>query len=347
MKLVRQDTASGIRDGYDSPPTPLTADEREAFSETMGTFPQNVTFTPDFPRSAELISGMYRASAGTAVDGVVSVDPVALSYLLRGTGPIDTAGGRTLDAQNVVAALLSKVYAEFPDDERQNDYFRNVARTVFDEVVAGGGDPRTLLENLIEGVSERRIQVWSRRPAEQQLIAPTALGGSLPAPSKTTPQLGVYFNSSRPSKLEYYLDYDVSVAQNSCQVRQQDLTLSVKMRSRVPRDVAGLPDYVAGKYKGFKRGTMFFTVFVFVPDGSEVKSLTTGGEKDPFTVRELYGRSYVVRTVALAQGKSSTLQVRLLAPQGLTRTPELRVTPGVRSDGVGEIEPAACSSSQG
>ncbi len=30
---------------------------------------------------------MYKARSGRSVDGVVSVDPVALSYLLNGTGP--------------------------------------------------------------------------------------------------------------------------------------------------------------------------------------------------------------------------------------------------------------------
>ncbi|MBA2463434.1 MAG: DUF4012 domain-containing protein, partial [Nocardioidaceae bacterium] len=131
-----------------------------------------MNFTPDFPRTAELIAGMWESRQGLAVDGVVSADPVALSYMLRGTGPVETTGGRTLTAESAVPLLLSEVYAEIPDPARQNDFFDEAASSVFDAVAAGTGQPRIVLDGLTQAASERRVLVWSARGDEQRILAP-------------------------------------------------------------------------------------------------------------------------------------------------------------------------------
>ena len=93
VTLGRQDDAGSLG-RFVRPPIPLTGEEKALFGQELRVYPQDVNFTPDFPRTAELAAAMYRSKRGLAVDGVVSVDPVALSYLLRGTGPVTTAGGR-------------------------------------------------------------------------------------------------------------------------------------------------------------------------------------------------------------------------------------------------------------
>ncbi|HVL90241.1 MAG TPA: DUF4012 domain-containing protein, partial [Actinomycetota bacterium] len=44
---------------------------------------QNVNMEPHFPVSAPLIAGFYRATTGTEVDGVIALDPFALSAMLE------------------------------------------------------------------------------------------------------------------------------------------------------------------------------------------------------------------------------------------------------------------------
>ena len=68
------------------------------------------------------------------------------------------------------------MYADIADPDRQNDFFNVAARSVFDAVSSGTGDPRALLEGLVTSASERRLLVWSAHPDEQRLLAPTALG---------------------------------------------------------------------------------------------------------------------------------------------------------------------------
>jgi hypothetical protein len=79
IRMSRQATASGFPE-LDRPVLPLTAQERAVFGTQLGTFFQDANFSPDFPRAAELLAARWRQRYGGTLDGVVSVDPVALSY---------------------------------------------------------------------------------------------------------------------------------------------------------------------------------------------------------------------------------------------------------------------------
>jgi hypothetical protein len=342
ISLGRQGDAGSIS-RFTQPPTPLTHDEKVLFGDAIGRFPQDVNFTPDFPRSARLIEGMYRASTGQTVDGVVSVDPVALSYLLRGTGPVKTVGGTTLDAQKAVPLLLSKVYAKIPDPTQQNVFFNAAARSVFDAVSAGRGDPRAVLDGVVQATSERRILVWSGHPDEQRLLAPTALAGALPTRADSSPQVGVYFNAAGAYKLDYYLDYTATVTSSSCRAGRQHLTVNVAMHSSVPQHYRSLPDYVDPVQPGFGRGKILVNAYLFAPLGGEATSLRLDGAHEVFNTSRLDGRTLIARTVLLKPGQTSVLSVDLVSGRGQTGTAQLRATPGVRSTGVGSVSPSACS----
>ena len=236
ISLGRQDDAGSLG-RFEKPPVPLTKDEKAVFGEGLGAYPQDVNFTPDFPRSGELIAGMYKARGGPAVDGVLSVDPVALSYVLGGTGPLKTAGDQTLSADNAVRLLLSKVYEDIPAPDQQNDFFNAAARTVFDAVASGTGDPRVVLDGVVRAASERRLLVWSAHRDEQRLLASTALGGGLPRSPTKHPAVGVYFNAAAPDKLDYYLDYTTSVEPTSA---GRNLPSEVTMPSRAKRSMGSV-----------------------------------------------------------------------------------------------------------
>ena len=342
VKLGRQDTAGTIRSSRDRP-LPLSDEEKALFGSGMGIFPQSVNITPDFPRSGELIAAMYKASTGRSVDGVVSVDPIALSHLLVGTGPVRTVRGHTLTADNVVELLLSSVYEEIPDTSLQNVFFNAVARDVFQAVSSGTGSPRAVLRNLATSASERRLLVWSARPDEQKVLAPTAVGGGLETRAVDDPQVGVYFNAALPYKLDYYLDHDTSVVSSRCVNGRQHLTVTVDLSSRVPDTFRKLSRYVAPDVPQFERGTIVTTMYFFAPLDGSVRRMTVDGEEQTFTPQPLDGRPVVARTVTVEPGGSSTVTVDVVAGRGQTGTPDLRVTPGVRSTGLGPVSVSACS----
>ncbi len=179
IAMSTQGSAAADLGSYDKPALPLTKEERALFDVKMGIFPGDSNFTPDFPRTAELVQAMWERAQGQTVDGVLSTDPVALSHVLEGTGPVRLASGEQLTAQNAVQLLLNTVYLEQPDTTLQNNYFASAARSVFDAVSSGQGNPREVLGGLAQSASERRLLVWSDDAEEQELIAPTALSGAL------------------------------------------------------------------------------------------------------------------------------------------------------------------------
>ena len=77
------------------PVTTLDAATLALFSEKPATYYQNVTSVPDFATAAQLLQDFWKRTQSTPIDGVISADPVALSYLLNATGPLSLRTGDT------------------------------------------------------------------------------------------------------------------------------------------------------------------------------------------------------------------------------------------------------------
>ena len=339
VSIDRQGDAGTIG-RFSTPPLRLTAAEKDLFGTNLGTFAQDVTFTPDFPRSAQIVRAMWQQRFGGRIDGVASVDPVALSHVLGGTGPVQVPGGK-LTAGNAVQTLLSSVYARIPDPLAQNVYFRAVAGNVFEAVASGQGDPRAVVRELATSVSERRLLLWSSRSAEEDLISPTRLGGLVTADT-AAPQVGVFLNDAGGSKLDYYLDASTDVSATGCRAGRQELTVTLHLRSRVPRGAAGLPTYVVNHRAGQPKGNILLTTLAYAPPGGSVRSVSVGGAPVKLARHRIGGRDVVLQPVSISPQGVGTITWRMLTDVDQSGPVDLRVTPGVHSDGVGTVGPPAC-----
>ena len=342
IKMHAQGGAADLG-SYDKPALPLTREERALFDTKMGIFPADSNFTPDFPRTAELVQAMWQRAQGQSVDGVLSADPIALSYLLRGTGPVRLGDGAKLTADGAVQLLLNTVYLEQPDTELQDVFFASAARNVFDAVSSGRGDPRKVLEGLAQAASERRLLMWSDDRDEQALLQPTPLAGALFTGESDHPQIGVYLNDGTGAKLHYYVKHSVDVESLSCEGGVQKLKVTVTMSSDAPADARTLPASVVGGGFGVKLGTVRTGVLVYGPGGGRVESATLNGRKISIALMTHEGRPVANQTVDLAPGGRLKLEFLVVGDAGQTQKPALSVTPGVRSTGVGTVTASACS----
>jgi hypothetical protein len=342
VELGRQGDASTIG-RLETPPIPLTADEVELYGENLGRYPQNITFTPDFPRTAELARAMWNKASGRHVDGVISVDPVALSYLLRGTGPVRAPGGRELTADNAVRLLLSDVYAEIPDPAVQNRFFNKVAGSVFDAVAAGRGDPQAVLEGLAQGVAERRLLIWSSDPREQRILGPLKVSGALARTGTSRPRVGVYLNDGTGAKMSYYLRHHVRVTTTGCQDERQLLKTSVKLRSTAPDDTRALPDYVAESVAGAPRGVIRTTFYLYAPVRGYIREVSVDGTTVDVSRLQHEGRQVIRTTLDLRPGEHRRLDVAMVGGPGQLAEPLVRTTPGAFDPGVGEVDWEECA----
>ena len=103
ISIIDQGAASRTLGPFDPPVAELTGERPDLYGPELAQYPQDVNFTPDFPTAARLFAEMYRLRTGTTVDGVLAIDPVALSYMLEGAPPIDVGDGVSITADNLVS----------------------------------------------------------------------------------------------------------------------------------------------------------------------------------------------------------------------------------------------------
>ncbi len=314
---------------FAKPVARLTKDERNTFGTTIGTDIRDVNLLPSFPRSAAIARAMVQRSTSAKIDGVISLDPVALSYALRGTGAVRVGDDTRLTSENAVEILLNQVYARYEDPAAQDAFFADAARRIFTQVLDGRGDPRKVLSGLDQAVEEHRILMWFPREDEQAEIEPTALSGRL-RDDGTSPRVGVYVNDATSSKMQYYLRQTSSVHAQSCSADgRQRLRTTATFRSTAPADAAQLPSYIAGTGKHSRVGTQRIGVQIALPVGSDVSELTINGKRRLVSQSAFGGRPFVRVPMVLKPGQSITVVVDSTTGRDQRGRPVLDVTPGV------------------
>ena len=257
-------------------PAPSTRD-------LVATYPIDVNFTPDFPSAAERFLAMYTARTGRSASGVISLDPRVVSRLLVARDPIPLPDGTSLDYNNVVAFLLSDVYAKFPtwDQSPARDAYTAAATSAaFRAVISGGGDLRVTVSNVKDMVDERRIMVWSAHPGEESALLATPVSGRLPMDPPARPSVGVFVNDGSGSKLGYYLDGVTRLTPGTCQSDgSRQLALQVDLGSSAPSK--GLPEYVLGATVNRIPYQLQLNAMVFAPTGGSVSGVRVDGKDVP------------------------------------------------------------------
>ena len=196
ITLTAQASSTDFRDAGGEPVADVPEGLRPLFDERPARYVQNVTQLPDFAAGAPLAREMWRQQHGTEVDGVIAVDPVALSYLLTTTGPVSLPSGDVLTSENTVPLLLDEVYRRYSDPKQQDAFFQSATSAVFGALAAGDLEPRALVEALDRSGRERRLLVWSADSQEQAVLDGSTLQGGLPGSGDGATTLGVYVNDA-------------------------------------------------------------------------------------------------------------------------------------------------------
>lgn len=309
---VVDDLSGGSLAGLAAPALPLTDAEKALFGPLLGTDMRDVTFTPDFPRSAALAAAIWRQHGRPPVDGVLSVDPGALAALLGATGSVKLADGSTLTADNAVPQLLNGVYLQIPKPAAQDAYFAATAASVLHAVVSGQGKPAAVMEALATAAREGRLMVWSSHDEEQARLKGTVLSGELRGESGSSGIIGVYLNDGTQAKMGYYLSLDVTGSATQCQADgSQVVNLTVALTSHAPADAVTLPDYITGAGAVVPRGTTRTNVLVYAPTGGGIDSVTVNSQRSGAFAQVQDGLPVVGVTLDLTPGQTGTMVLRV------------------------------------
>jgi hypothetical protein len=316
--------------GGTAPAVELPKDTAQQYGPSPAIDPRDANFTPDFPEAAQIMKAMVERQRDEKLDGVVSVDPIALAQLMRGTGPVTVTNGVTLNAGNVVQALLNQTYQVLDTQEEQNTFFETVARKIFDSVMGGQGDQQLAIRGLASAAGQHRVLVWSAHDDEQAALEGTAVSGSITGDSAKRPQIGMYINDSTAGKMDYYLQYRSSAAAVDCRKDDaQDIRATLALTSTMPTDFSSLSVWILGSGQYAAQGTIAFNLRVYAPRGGEITGLHVDGESRSITSDTHKDRQVAFVPITLGPGQKTTVTADIRTAKGQSGDGVFSFTPGM------------------
>jgi len=335
-KIKITQTASGSSDFTNGPNRPMVAkinpQTEHIYGKIIGQWTSNITQTPNFPTTAKLAEAYWEEyKPGTKIDGVLSIDPVALSYMLKGTGPVKLASGDTVTSKNAVSLLMNKIYFRSSDYRVLDAFFGSAAESMFNALASGKGDPKVTLEGIVKAANEGRILYWSNHKSERTVIDGMRLAGTLPASNAKDTVIGTYLNDVTGAKMDYYLKMKVKASSDQCTVADDKaptfkVTVTLHNDVKLP-EAPYLPSYITGPW--YKAGSIGTDVVVYSPVGAKITSWKVDGvHQDAVTTGPDLDRNVVRLKVKNTPGQTVTLTYTITGKAGADYGPlSVRTTP--------------------
>jgi hypothetical protein len=321
-------------------------DSAAALSLGIRQYSNLATARPDFPTAGRLLSAYWARDRGLDVDGVISVDPLALAEILKATGPVPIADGDVLTSENAVSLLLNQVYFKYDsyaEPQKVDDYFHSAASAVIAKVVDGNFDLKTMIDALQRAVNGGSILAWSAHADEQATLDGTRIQGVLPTSNDASTVMGVYFRDQSASKLDFYLDSASHTVSDVCTgTPTPTVQTTVDISSRLTQAEAdALPRYV----KSYLFGSQIFVtqVYVYGPVGSTLADAQVVVAGDKTTVEPSVvdlGRPVAMFTIQLRYGQTASVAATFTGAAGSYGPLEIRGTPMVNATKVTVDQPA-------
>ena len=339
VTLTRQTSTADIP-AFAEPVIALPQGTENVFGRNPALVLQDTTMTPDFSLTARSVSAMWTQTFGDTPDGVISLDPVTLRYLLQATGPVTLPTGDSLTAENATALLLNEVYTKLPNPRDQDAFFAGAAAAVFAKISAGDVDTTALLTALTRAGSENRVFLFSADETLQAIVADTTLGGIVPPP--TLGDFGLFLNDQTAAKMDYFLEAQIATGVTGCRIDgKQTFVLRVTLTNTAPADAAlTLSDYITGAGQhGTPPGNIRTSVVVYgtsAQKGTWGEVLAEGQHFDSFVTSD-GDHSVVQAMVELAPGESRTLTFRMLGSQPTSAPMSLLTTPLLENNKIGTL----------
>ena len=241
----------------------------------------NSNLSPHFPYGAQIWMELWRLQSGEKLDGVIAIDPTAISYLLKSTGPITLASGEEITAQNVVQKTLKDAYKRYEkDNNARKQYLVDIMNATFTRFTSMEFSKITLAKQVVPVLLQNRVLIYSSDATIQDALSLTKLGGTMNL-GPNNEYRAVILNIDA-SKLDYYLDREIAVKTTKCGVNATT-EVSIKVTNQVTnpeklsayvlsrKDKTKPADLVTGQHR--------FKVFIYGPNGSTLISASRSSVK--------------------------------------------------------------------
>ncbi|WP_315107613.1 DUF4012 domain-containing protein [uncultured Microbacterium sp.] len=306
---------------------PVDPEAIAIYGDKIGRYTPDLTMIPNFPEAASIMQQWWKQIDDSQFEGVMSIDPIALSYILGATGPIQLPTGDTLSAENAASLLLNEVYFRYDDIFEQNAFFGAAATSVFTAVTGGNLDVVPFITAVGRAAEEGRLLYTSSDPVQTELVGHSRFSGMMAADGADQTTIGVFVNDNTGSKKSYYLDMGISVCTSGSTVTS-DVALTSSLTAEQAED---LPWYITGPY--FDPSEISSFVAVYGPTNSSVGTATVDGAPANIVSQGNHlGRPVVLVEVLNTLADSHALQVTFdgvdpsYGPVSVWNTPMVRDT---------------------
>ena len=157
----------------------------------------------------------------------------------------------------------------------------------------------------------------------------------MPVDNTDATTIGVYFNDTTGSKMDYFVDAAVAVTTDQCTTGSApQWTTTVTLTNSISReDAAELPRYITGPY--YTPGDIATDFLVYSPVGARIESCTVNGQEYPAVAHGPHlGRDVIRVSIVTPPLSTSTLEVKMVGADGSVSSDygplEVRHTPMVR-----------------
>jgi hypothetical protein len=237
---------------------------------------QNSNLSPHFPYGAEIWLALWKKEFGQTLDGVIAIDPTALSYILRSTGPITLNSGEQITSDNLVADTLKDAYKRFEKDNKaRKQYLVDIMNATVKHLNSGDYSKLKMAQAIRDGIVANRILFYSTDESAQSKLSQTRLGGFMSLESNN--EFRTVIQNIDAGKLDYYLDRDVTIESKTC---ENDRQTQVRIRvTNTLKSATGLSSYVLtradkGKPASLIAGSHRFKVFIYGPTNAKLVSVS-------------------------------------------------------------------------
>lgn len=260
---------------------------------------RNSDMSPNFPYAARIWAGMWQAKTGQHITGAIALDPTALSYMLRATGPTVLPDGTQVGAWNVVKLTESRQYSKFSGRLERQAWLVGLSRAVAHKL--------TSTNSVIElgravtiAAAQRRVVVWSSSPVIEKSLVAAGYAGVLPT---SGPVSSFAVNNAAGNKLDYYLNRAMTYRRSGCGTGASAIA-TLTLTDNAPRH--GLPHYVTQRADhppaGAKVGDNHLIVSYYATAGSSFARVTVDGKPHTYLSSTENGLSVALLDVELKVG---------------------------------------------
>jgi hypothetical protein len=274
-------------------------------------------YSPNFPVVAATWAAMVEKTTGKRIDGVIALDPAAISYSLGNNTKIRLRSyPEEITGENALAVIANDQYRL--DKDLQRVFAGELIGAAWPKL----SDPRPFVRKVQQlgvGLKEKHLQIWSRDPEQQDLIEKLNWDGGLEAGPGD--YLFLAHNKRNGNKVDYYLKqnitYNVTVLNSGAVQSEYRLVLT----GDVPPDE---PPQLVGRHDLY--GLNLAMENLYVPKRATFESVEPQGEipydisPAGFVQHEEGNFRVFTKTIPVADGNPATIVYRYDVPDVIQTT---------------------------